>query len=445
MINDELSVPHNSEAEQSVLGAILISAECIEGVAAFLEPKHFFHDNNAEIYRAMLALRERGRAIDYLTLDDELKNAGTYDKVGGIFYLGSLLEAVPTSVNVIDYARIVEGHATQRNLISTASKIAQLGYTGLDPSAALAMAEKMIQDIQATQHGQDSLVQFDTAIGNVLDSLEHLQEGNVKLGISTGFAALDNLLGGLRPSEMIILGARPSMGKSALALNLALNAAIRECAPTLFVSVEMPADALARRALSEYGRIDQNYIQNGPLDKSQATRMARAVSALGGAPLWVDERPNITLAGIRQRCMEMDRETGIGLLVVDYLQLMVTGKGTRNEEVGNISSGLKSIAREFNIPVLVLSQLNRTVESQKPPIPTMSHLRDSGSIEQDADVIMFIYREDWYNPDTERWGLADIIVAKHRNGPTGKATLFFDKALVTFRDLEPNRESLEGI
>jgi replicative DNA helicase len=435
--------PSNPDAEESVLGAALIDREAVGKVAAFLRPEDFYRERNGNIYAAMLALYDRREPVDYMTLSDELGRRGQLEAVGGIFYLGRLLEIVPTSLHVEEYGRIVERTALMRRLISAGGKIAALGYSdAYDVDTTLEKAEQLLLQISSKRSTRD----FES-LGDVLraylEQLEQLQSGDRTLyGVPSGFVDLDKLLGGLQRSDLIILAARPAMGKTSLALNIAANAAIKYRATVGMFSLEMSNGQLAARLLSTETGIDSTRLRGGRLNEQESRRLAHSLGVLSEASIYVDDTPGLSIMELRSKARRLQADAGCDLIIIDYLQLV---EGSRNrdnrvQEISEISRSLKGLARELHIPVLALSQLSRAVESRSPHIPMLSDLRESGSIEQDADVVMFIYREDVYNKDSEKKGIAEIHVAKHRNGPVGQVSLFFNERTTKFADLEPFRE-----
>jgi replicative DNA helicase len=441
----EKLLPQNVEAEAAVLGSLLIDPEAITQVADYLRPEDFYRDAHHVIYEAALELYEEREPADLITLTDELARRGKLEDIGGASYVSSLANLVPTSANVEYYGHIVERTAILRRLIHAAGQIAGLAYNDPDANAALDQAEKLIFNISQHytrtdfDHIRDTLREY-------LERLEHLHEhrGSI-VGVATGFSDLDKMTGGLQKSDLIILAARPAVGKTALALSLAHNAALRYGHGVALFSLEMSKEQLVARLLSMDAGIDQSKLRTGFLDDDEWDRISESVGKLSEANIYIDDTPGITMVEMRSKARRLMMERGFSLMIVDYLQLMqgsgMSNRGHENrvQEVSEISRGLKGLARELNVPVLALAQLSRAVESRTEKKPQLSDLRESGSIEQDADIVMFIYREDVYNPDTERKNIADIIVAKHRNGPIGQVSLYFQAAQTRYRDLELQR------
>lgn len=436
--------PQNTEAEEAVLGSVLIDHEAIGKVAAFLRPEDFYRERNGAIYGAMLALYDRREPVDYMTLSDELSRRGQLDGVGGVLYLGRLLEVVPTSLHIEEYGHIVERTALMRRLISAGGKIAALGYAdSFDIDTTLEKAEQVLLQV-STRRATRDFASLAEVLREYLEQLERFQEGDrTRYGVPTGFIDLDKLTGGLQRSDLVILAARPSMGKTSFALNISANASLKYRATTAMFSLEMSNSQLAARLLATESGVDSTRLRGARLSEVESRKLAQALGVLSEAPIYVDDTPALSIMELRSKARRLHAElpNGVDLIVVDYLQLIAGSRGRDNrvQEISEISRSLKSLARELHVPVLALSQLSRAVESRTPHIPMLSDLRESGSIEQDADVVMFIYREDRYNQDTEKKGIADIIVAKHRNGPVGQVSLLFNEQLTKFLDLEPFR------
>src|SRR5919199_3642646 len=415
--------PHNTDAEESVLGAVLIDRDAIGKVAPFLKPDDFYRERNGSIYAAMLDLYDRREPIDYMTLSDELSRRGQLEAVGGVLYLGRLLEIVPTSLHIEEYAHIVERTAIMRRLISAGGKIAALGYAdAYDVDTTLEKAEQLLLGVAARRATRDFESLADV-LREYLEQLERFQEGDrTRYGIPTGFIDLDRLTGGLQRSDLAIVAARPSMGKTSFALNICANASLKFRATSALFSLEMSNGQLAARLLSTESGIDSSRLRGGRLTDVESRKLAQALGILSEAPIYVDDTPGLSIMELRSKARRLHAEVGVDLIVVDYLQLIVGSRvrDNRVQEISEISRALKSLARELHVPVLALSQLSRAVESRTPHIPMLSDLRESGSIEQDADVVMFIYRE-------------------HRNGPVGQVSLLFNEKLTKFLDLEPFR------
>jgi replicative DNA helicase len=429
--------PQAVEAEQSVLGSILIDADAILRVAEFLKPGDFYRAQHGDIYEAMLALHGQREPIDLVTLADELERRGRLEPSGGAGYLADLMNAVPTAVHVEHYGRIVERKAVLRNIISAAGRIAAVGYEEAnDAEAAIDRAEGILFEVSQhrTAGGFESL---SVLLGQAYDRLEYLHEhrGQI-LGIPSGLSQLDALLGGFQPSDLIVVAARPSVGKTSLALNIAQHAAVREGKKVAVFSLEMSREQLALRLLSAESGINPRPLQTGFVDETDWSKIARVMNDMASAPMWIDDSPALSVMELRTKARRLEAEQrGIDMVIVDYLQLMQASTpsrdGNRVQEVSEISRGLKQLARELKVPVIALSQLSRSVEQRTSAEPRLSDLRESGSIEQDSDVVIFLYREAEQNPDSEV-ELLKAKVAKHRNGPIGEVPLQFRKANTRF-------------
>jgi replicative DNA helicase len=432
--------PQNLEAEASLLGSILIDKEAIIKIADIVSPEDFYAERNSLIFTAILDLYEARQPLDVLTLSNKLEEVGELERIGGSAYITDIVNSVPTAAHVVHYAGIVAHKATLRRLVSAAGRITNLGFdenTALD--SLLDQAEQTLFEVS-----QKNLRQNFVAIGSVLaesfDRLDELHRDKNKLkGVATGFKSMDNILAGLQKSDLIILAARPSMGKTALALNIAQHVAVKEGIPVGFFSLEMSKEQLIDRLLAAESGVDSWKLRTGTLDDSDFPKINHAMAVLSEAPFFIDDSALTNVMEVRTKARRLQSEHDLGLIVIDYLQLMSgrrQSSDNRVQEVSEISRGLKGIARELNVPVIALSQLSRTVESRTPQVPQLSDLRESGSIEQDADVVMFIYREDYYNPETERAHLADILIKKHRNGPTGQVELFWKPEQLMFHNLD---------
>ncbi len=437
----EKLLPQNVEAECGVLGSIIIDPEAILQVADFLQPEDFYRDAHRTIYEIILQLYDQHEPADFITICDELERRNKLESVGGAAYITSLINQVPTSGNVEYYGRIVERTAILRRLIHAAGEIAAVAYDEVDANVAMDRAEQLIFGIsqRQTRSGFSSLSDILTDYMVKLDQL-HERRGSV-VGVPTGFTDLDRLTGGLQKSDLIILAARPSVGKTSLALSLAHNTAAKFKRSVAVFSLEMSKEQLVQRLLSMDAGIDQHRLRTGWIEDDEWDRIITAMERLSETNIWIDDTAGISTMEVRSKARRLQAEHGIDLIIVDYLQLMqATIGGKRNEnrvqEVSEISRSLKSLARELDVPILALAQLSRTVESRQSKVPQLSDLRESGSLEQDADVVMFIYRDDVYNPETDRKNIADIIVAKHRNGPVGEISLFFQSSQTRFCDLE---------
>jgi replicative DNA helicase len=434
--------PHNLEAEQSVLGSLLIDRDAIIKIAAFVKPEDFYQSANGVIYQAVLDLYNRREPTDFITLSDELERREQTDRVGGIAYLSSLLNAVPTAVHVEYYGRIVERTATLRRLIDAGTEIVSIGYRdGIDTEDALDAAERTIFTVSEKRQTKD-FQSISEVLDRFFDQIDYMQQhrGDV-VGVATDFSDLDQLTGGLQKSDLVILAARPSMGKTAFALGMAYGAAIKHGKTVGVFSLEMSAEQLVQRLLSMETGVDSHRLRLGQIDDGEWDRISRAFGRLAEAKIFIDDSAGAGVMDVRSKSRRLQAEHGLDLVVVDYLQLM-SGRRTDNrvQEISEISRGLKGLARELNVPVVALSQLSRAVETRADHRPMLSDLRESGSIEQDADIVMFIYREEKYEEDSEKKGIAEIIVAKHRNGPVGSINLRFFDRTARFADLELYRD-----
>src|SRR5205809_767766 len=437
----EKLLPQNIEAECGVLGSIIIDPEAIVQVAEFLFPDDFYRDAHRTIYEVILQLYEHREPADFITICDELERRNKLEEVGGASYITSLINQVPTSGNVEYYGRIVERTSILRRLIHAAGQIAAIAYEEGDADIALDKAEQLIFNI-SQRHARTDFSLLRDILSEYMNKLDQLHErrGTI-VGVPTGFADLDHLTGGLQNSDLIILAARPAVGKSSMALTMAHNTAVKHQRSVAVFSLEMSKEQLVQRLLSMDASIDQQRLRTGWIEEDEWDRIVYAMDTLSEANIWIDDTASISTMEMRSKARRLQAEHGVDLIIVDYLQLMqATIGGRRNEnrvqEISEISRSLKGLARELNVPILALAQLSRAVESRQSKVPQLSDLRESGSIEQDSDVVMFIYREDVYNPETERKNIADIIVAKHRNGPVGEISLYFQASQTRFHDLE---------
>lgn len=433
--------PQNVEAEVSVLGSILLDKEAITRVADILVPDDFYNDSYRIIFDNMLWLYEHHQPIDVITLTNKLEEKGELDKIGGATTISQLANAVPSAAHVVHYAKIVADKALLRRLIATANDITKNAYdTSEDPSALLDQAEQKIFSV-SERHFKENFIPLKAVLTESFDRIDELHKDKDKLrGTPTGFKPLDNILAGLQASDLIVIAGRPSVGKTAFALNIAHNVAVKEQIPVAIFSLEMSKEQLVDRLLASEAGIDSWKLRTGNLDDNDFLKINHAYGTLSEAPFYIDDSAIINVLEMRTKARRLQAEHGLGLIIVDYLQLM-SGDMPENrvQEVSNISRALKGLARELNVPVVALSQLSRAVESRPSKIPMLSDLRESGSIEQDADVVMFVYREEMYDPDTERKGLTDILIRKHRNGPTGQVELFFRTDTQTLRAVEKKR------
>ncbi len=451
MTLDTLSptVPANIEAEEAVLGALLIDPNAVLRVAPRLSPEDFYVDRHAWVYQAILRLQERGEVVDVLTLAEQLRQDGRLEEVGGINFLAALANRVPTSIHVEHYADLVERAAVLRRLLEAAGEIARMAHKGEgDIQDILDQAEQLIFAINAAREHRD-LRHLSRAMESLMDHLERVQasEGEF-LGVPTGLSELDALLGGLQKSDLIILAARPGVGKTSLALNIALNAALHHRMHVAFFSLEMSAEQLAQRLLSMMTQINSQKLRKGNLTEREWQQLIEAAATLAETDFYVDDTPGASVMEVRSKARRLHAEIRLDLIIVDYLQLMQGDTRTENrvQEISYISRSLKALAREINVPLLALSQLSRGVEQRHNKRPILSDLRESGSLEQDADVVLFLYREDYYEQEeTTKPNLAEIRVAKHRHGPTGTVEVYFDKEHTRFSDFNRQNQPVEVV
>ena len=446
MDRTERMAPHNTEAEEAALGSLLIDPDAIFKVASFLAPEDFYREKNGWVYEAIRDLHNRREPADFVTLCDELERRGRLEEVGGAARVTFLINAVPTAIHAEYYARIVERTATLRRLISAAGQIASIAYEDADDvDEVVDRAEQALFGVSQRRVARD-LVPISQIIGTYYDRIDYLYQHRGELiGIPTGFALLDKLLGGLQPSDLVIVAGRPSMGKTSLTLSFAQNAAHKFNRRVAFFSLEMSCEQVVQRLVSAETGIDSQRLRLGELEEDEWPLFVEATGILSEIPIFIDDTPSISALQMRTKARRLHAEHGLDLIIVDYLQLMQGDRRSENrvQEISAISRALKGLARELNVPVIAVSQLSRAVESRKDHQPMLSDLRESGSIEQDADVVMFIYREEMYDPETERKNIADVIVSKHRNGPTGKIPLFFKTDLAQFHELELYRDELQ--
>lgn len=443
------SIPANLEAERAVLGALLIDPDAIIKIANFLRPSDFYRERHAWIYEAMFALNERHEPLDFVTLVDELERREQLEAIGGPAYITELITSTPAAVYVDHYARIVERTAVLRRLISAAGKIAELAYDeSQDVDDAVDRAEQIIFGVSESRIHRD-LQPIRAIMTNVVEHIGYLSRNrDTMMGVPTGFVHLDKMLGGLQKSDLIILAARPGMGKSSLALSIAVNGATRNNARVAIFSLEMSNEQLVQRMLSMVTGIDSHRLRLGDVqDENEWNILMEAANSLASTSIFIDDTPAVSVTEVRTKARRLYAEHGLDMIIIDYMQLMSGQTSGRNEnrqqEISYISRSLKSLARELNVPVIALSQLSRAVESRSDKRPMLSDLRESGSIEQDADVVLFIYRDDYYDEDSEKQNIADVLVAKHRHGSTGTVSLYFRKELTQFRDLEIQRTELD--
>lgn len=434
--------PQNIEAEQSLLGSLLLDKDAIIKVADIVHPEDFYEDRHGVIFDAMLSLYEKMRPIDVVTVTDVLRDRKKLESIGGASYLTSLAGSLPSSANIVRYAEIVASKATLRSLISAGADISASGHKeNQEIDVLLDEAERKLFGV-ARKYLRGGFISVRDVLDEAFERIDKLHENRGQTrGVPSGFKLLDNILSGFQKSDLVIVAARPSIGKTSLALNFALNAATNGYAVGMF-HLEMSKDQVVDRLISAQSGIDSWRLRTGNLREQDFSRLSEAMGKLAEMQIYIDDSPGSNIIEMRTKARRLQVDKKLDLLIVDYLQLMEARRSSDNrvQEISEISRGLKGLARELNIPVIAVSQLSREVEKRPNKIPQLSDLRESGAIEQDADVVMFIYREDYYNKDTERQNIADIIIAKHRNGPIGQIELYFKSDTMTFRTLETERD-----
>jgi len=435
--------PQNIDAERSVLGALMLDKDAVIKVANLMRVGDFYKDDHNLIYEAMLELYEKREPIDVLSLSNRLEEKNKLEKIGGSSYLTGLVNSVPSSSNVEHYAKVVQKKSTLRKLIAVSSEIVELGYKEEeDVEKLLDTAEQKLFSVSQKYIKQD-FVSIKSILETAFNRIDELHKGGNKLrGIPSGFPDLDSILAGFQKSDLVILAARPSIGKTSLALDLARQIATKQKVPVGIFSLEMSSDQLIDRMLSAESGVDLWRLRTGRLKSGEGDddfqRIGEAMGVLSESPIFIDDAGSANIMEIRTMARRLQAEQNVGVLIVDYLQLMEgrSGGDNRVNEISEISRSLKQLAKELNIPIIALSQLSRAVESRSPQIPKLSDLRESGSIEQDADIVMFLYREDREKPDTPNKNIIEVHIAKHRNGPIGKLSLYFNENLTTFKSLE---------
>ena len=432
--------PHDLEAEQAIIGSMLTDRDAVISAVEVLKSDDFYRDDNKLIYEAIFNLYNRAEPIDIITVKSELEAMGKFDQVGGLEYLAELPEKVPTTANASKYIKIVEEKSTLRTLIKTANEIIELGYDPLeDVEDVMEGAEKKIFNIMQEKNSKgyspikDVLVESFTKLEELYNRKQHVT------GVPSGFLDLDYRTAGLHGSELILIAARPAMGKTAFALNIATHAAVRANVPVAIFSLEMSKEQLVNRIMCSEAMVDSNKVRTGKLEENDWTKLAESIGPLSEAEIYIDDTPGISITEIRAKCRKLKLEKNIGMVVVDYLQLVQgTGKrqGSREQEISEISRSLKILAKELDVPVIALSQLSRAAEQRPDHRPMLSDLRESGAIEQDADIVMFLYRDEYYNKESEKQGIAEVIIAKHRGGSTGTVDLRWLGNFTKFVNLE---------
>jgi len=441
-LSDKLP-PQSIEAEKSLLGCLMLDKNTIIRVADFLYPKDFYKRTHQEIYSSVIDIFEKGEPIDLLSVSNRLKEKALLDEIGGHAYLTELINSVPTASHAMSYAKIIQRKRILRDLIDASQEIGVMGHNeSEDIDVLLDKAEKRIFSI-AQKGLTQNFVPVKATLEDAFERIDKLSKHKTGLrGLATGFNDLDNILAGLQKSDLIILASRPSLGKSALALNFATHIAVQEKMPVGIFSLEMSKDQVVDRLISGQANVDLWRLRTGRLSAdgqdNDFLRIQQAMGLLSEMPIYIDDAATSNILQMRAMARRLQAEKGLGLIIVDYLQLMEPRnlEAAIVQQMSEISRSLKALARELSVPVLALSQLSRAVEHRSPPIPRLSDLRETGAIEQDADVVLFIHREDRYKPESERKNIADIIVAKHRNGPVGRIELYFDERVVSFRNLE---------
>ena len=436
---DSSLLPFSLEAEQAVLGAVLADAQCLMRVLDLIRNRDFFYKKSHQlIYEGFLRLSEKSDNIDLVTVSEHLKNKNELEEVGGRSYLAELTSAAPVSANAEYYAKIVKEKFTLRSMILAGNRIVELGHhTDEDTEILVDKAEQIIFEL-AQNKARESLVHIENVLTTSWEQLvERAANKNSLTGLNTGFYDLNSFTSGLQKSDLIILAARPSMGKTALALNIAENVALLNRAPVAIFSLEMGKEQLVQRLLCSRAEIDSSRVRTGQLRDDDWAKLGSAMGELGEAPIFIDDSAGVTVMELRGKCRRLKAQHGdLGLVIIDYLQLIEgrSNNDNRVNQMGEISRGLKLLARELNVPIIALSQLSRAVESRQDKRPMLSDLRDSGAIEQDADIVLMIYRDEYYNPETEKAGIADLIIAKQRSGPVGSLELVFQSNITKFKN-----------
>ncbi|HHU70068.1 MAG TPA: replicative DNA helicase [Thermoanaerobacterales bacterium] len=431
--------PQNIEAEQSVLGAMLLEKDAIVSAAEILKGEDFYKESHKKIFEVIIDIYEKNEPVDLITVTEELRKRNSLEEIGGITYITSLANSIPTAANTAYHAAIVRDKSILRKLINVSTRLVKMGYDAdKNVEDILDEAERMIFEI-ANKRSLEGFSPVRDVVIETLDMIEELYKNKGKMtGIPTGFLDFDNMTSGFQPSDLIIIAARPSMGKTSFALNIAQYASIREKVPTAIFSLEMSKEQLVQRMLCSEAHIDSHKLRTGNLEENDWLKLARAMGPLSEAPIYIDDTPGISIMEVRAKARRLKAEKGLGLIIIDYLQLM-QGRGSsenRQQEISEISRSLKALARELRVPVVALSQLSRAPEMRQDHRPILSDLRESGSQEQDSDLVVFLYRDEYYNSDTDKKNIAEVIISKQRNGPTGvvelvwldKYTKFVNKA-----------------
>ena len=432
--------PHDIDAEQAVLGSMLTDKDAVNSAIEVLKEDAFYRNDNQAIYQAIINLYNKSEPIDIITLKDELESMDKFEQVGGYEYLASLPDKVPTTANATKYIKIVEEKSILRNLIKTANEIIELGYDPTeDVSDIMEGAEKKIFNIMQNKDKKSYAVIKDVLVDSFTQLEELYNRKQHITGVPSGFTELDYKTAGFHSSDLVLIAARPAMGKTAFALNIATNVAVRANVPVAIFSLEMSKEQLVNRILCSEAMVDSNKVRTGQLEEDDWTKLAGSIGPLSEAEIYIDDTPGISITEIRAKCRKLKLEKNIGMVVIDYLQLVQGSNkrnGSREQEISEISRSLKILAKEIGVPVIALSQLSRAAEQRPDHRPMLSDLRESGAIEQDADIVMFLYRDDYYNKDSEKKDIAEVIIAKHRGGSTGTVELLWLGSYTKFVNLE---------
>ncbi len=435
--------PNDTLAEQAVLGSMLVSRDAVQAAVEVLKPEDFYREDNREIYSAMMDIYSIGKEIDMITVTEQLRLRGTLEKVGGTQNLATLIDNVPTTSNIENYVKIVEEKSTLRNLIRVANDIIKTGYSQTEElDSIIEQSEKGIFDLVQNRNSK-GYASMKEILVDAFDSIEKMYQNKSRLsGIESGFIDLDEKISGLNNSDLIIVAARPAMGKSAFVLNIASFVAMHDKVPVMIFSLEMSKEQLVKRILSSESEIDSMKLNNANLDSDEWLKLGEASGRLSDIPIYIDDTPALSSSEIRAKCRKAKLEKNVGLIIIDYLQLMEsrTNNASRQQEISEISRSLKILAKELDVPVIALSQLSRATESRADHRPMLSDLRESGSIEQDADIVMFLHREDYYDKETEKKNIAEVIIAKNRNGETGTVELAWMGKYTKFANLYKGNE-----
>ncbi len=443
--------PQNSEAERSVLGSVLIDPEAMIKIADILRPEDFYEERHSLVFDAMLTLFDKRMPIDIVTLSEVLEAESKIKDVGGSGYLADIVNSTPSAASIVHYAEIVRDKAVLRRLIAAGNNIAESGYEeDAEIAGTLDRAESTLFAV-SQKFLKNKFLPIREVISEAFERIDRIhseKDSGALRGVPSGFKSLDDKTAGWQKSDLVILAARPSMGKTSFALNLAENAAVEEKIPVAVFSLEMSKEQLVDRLLASQAAVDSWKLRTGNLSEDDFHKIGPAMAYLSEAPIFIDDSPGCNIMEMRAKCRRLQMEHGLGMVIIDYLQLMEgksrSGDTNRVQEISEISRGLKGLARELQVPIIALSQLSRAVEHREDKRPQLSDLRESGSIEQDADLVMFLYREEYYNPNTEKKGVTEVLIRKHRNGPTGEVMVYFNPAQMRFADIELHRTPTGG-